>query len=112
MGEAKRRQELTTHNVVESVGLETAGGRLQVRWDDSAAATVHGQMAFFIEFLTVSGLFKRWVADCPFSYQSPNGSEARDGLGTWLLSILSGHWRYAHIVALRCHGLNQTLLAV
>jgi hypothetical protein len=112
MGEAKRREELATDRVTESVGLEIVGGRLQVRWDDSAAATVHGEMAFFIEFLTVSGLFNRWVADCPFSYQSPNGSESRDVLGTWLLSILSGHWRYAHIAALRSDGVNPNLLGM
>jgi hypothetical protein len=112
MGEAKRRQELARRDVVESVGLEIAGGRLQVRWDDSAAATVHGQMAFFIEFLTVSGLFNRWVENCPFSYESPNGSEPRDVLGTWLLSILSGHWRYAHIAALRSDGVNPSLLGM
>ena len=50
-----------------------------------------GQMAFFIEFLTATALFERWVEDCPLQYKSPNGSSRRDILGTWLLSILSGH---------------------
>jgi hypothetical protein len=29
-------------------------------------------MAYFIEFLKVSGRFDAWVADCPLSYTSGN----------------------------------------
>lgn len=112
MGEAKQRAELAKRAVVEAVGLETAGGRLQVHWDETAQATPHGQMAFFIEFLTLSGLFDRWVEDCPLSYASPNGSSPREILGTWLLSILAGHWRYAHVTAIRADGVNPRLLGM
>jgi hypothetical protein len=112
MGEANRRQDLAKREVVEALGLETAGGRLQVRWDSTAQATPHGQMAFFIEFLTVARLFDDWVADCPLAYTSPNGSTPRDVLGTWLLSILAGHWRYAHVSALRADGVNPRLLGM
>jgi hypothetical protein len=34
----------------------------------------------------------------------------RDVLGTILLSVLAGHWRYAHISALRGDGVNPGLL--
>ena len=71
-----------------------------------------GQMAFFIEFLTATGLFDQWVADCPLDYKSPNGSTPRDILGTWMLSILSGHWRYAHVSAMRTDGVNPGLLGM
>lgn len=112
MGERNRRLTAVKTEVVEALALETEGGRLQVRWDAAAQATPHGQMAFFIEFLTVSGLFERWEADCPLVYGSPNGSSRRDILGTWLLSILSGHWRYAHVSAIRCDGVNPGLLGM
>src|ERR687897_419517 len=69
-------------------------------------------MAFFIEFLTVTGLFENWVKECPLDYKSPNGSSRRDILGTWLLSIVSGHWRYAHVSAMRCDGVNPGLLGM
>ena len=95
MGEAKRRKVAVRQQVVESLGLQSAGGPIKVRWDAKSQATVHGQMAFFIEFLVATGLFDQWVKDCPLNYQSPNGSTARDIVGTWMLSILSGHWRYA-----------------
>ena len=112
MGEAKQRDLVSQQQVVEALGLETANGRLKVRWDGNAQATVLGQMPFFIEFLTITGLFDQWVADCPLDYKSPNGSNRRDILGTWLLSILSGHWRYAHVSAIRADGVNPRLLGM
>src|SRR4029450_5314375 len=66
--------------------------------------------AFFTEFRTVTGLFDRWVGDCPLAYKSPNGSSGRDILGTWMLSILCGHWRYAHVSAMRADAVNLGLL--
>ena len=90
--EAKRRDVAVRQQVVEALGLQTAGGQIKVRWDGKGQATAQGQMAFFIEFLSATGLFDQWVADCPLNYKSPNGSEPRDVLGTWMLSILSGHW--------------------
>jgi hypothetical protein len=112
MGETKQRDLVSQQQVVEALGLETANGRLKVRWDGNGQATALGQMAFFIEFLTITGLFDQWVADCPLDYKSPNGSSQRDILGTWLLSILSGHWRYAHVSAIRADGVNPRLLGM
>ena len=101
MGEAKGRGLAVRKQVVEALGLQSASGQIKVRWDENGKATAQGQMAFFIEFLTTSGLFDQWVGDCPLNYNSPNGSTARDIVGTWMLSILSGHWRYAHVSAMR-----------
>ena len=44
------------------------------------------------------------VADCPLDYTSPNAPNKRDVLGTAVLSMLSGHKRYAHMAALRADG--------
>src|SRR5262245_14193948 len=112
MGEGKRRELAVRQQVVEVLGLQSASGPLKVRWDDKSQASVLGQMAFFIEFLTATGLFGQWVADCPLDYKSPNGSTRRDILGTWMLSILSGHWRYAHVSAIRADGVNPGLLGM
>lgn len=112
MGETRQRALMVRQQVVEALGLETAGGQLKVRWDGKAQSSVMGQMAFFIEFLTVTGLFENWVKECPLDYKSPNGSSQRDILGTWLLSIVSGHWRYAHVSAMRCDGVNPGLLGM
>lgn len=92
--------------------LTTPGGRYQVRWDDNGSATALGQLAFFAEFLEVSGLFERWVTHCPMSYTSPNAPETKDVLGTWLLSILDGQWRYAHITGLRGDSVAPGILGM
>ena len=92
--------------------VSTPGGRFQVRWDENGSASALGQLAFFAEFLDVSGLFERWAASCPMSYTSNNAPEVRDVLGTWLLSILDGQHRYAHITGLRGDGVAPEILGM
>ena len=81
--------------------VDTLGGRMHVRWDREAAATPHGQLVFFAEFLAAAGVFERWVSTCPLEYRSGNAPAKRDVLGTLMLGLLAGHRRYAHITALR-----------
>jgi hypothetical protein len=68
-----------------------------------------GQLAFFIEYLKQGGLFEGWVVRCPLHLTSPNALAKREVLGTVLLSVLAGHWGYAHITALRGDGVNAPL---
>lgn len=92
--------------------IETFGGRYQVRWNEKAALTPMGQMAYFIEFLQLTGVFDAWVAGCPIDYTSPNAPKRLDLLGTWFLSVLSGHKRYAHVTSIRSDGVNPELLGM
>ena len=92
--------------------VDTFGGTVHVEWDPDAAATPLGHLAFFAEYLKVSGRFDALVADCPLHYTSPNAPSKRDVLGTVLLSVLAGQWRYAHITALRGDGVNPSLLGM
>ena len=96
----------------EPVVADTFAGRVHVEWDNTATVTPLGQLPFFIEYLKQGGLFDGWVADCPLHYTSPNAPTKRDVLGTVLLSVLAGHWRYAHITALRCDPVNPPLLGM
>lgn len=98
--------------VEQEMRLTTPGGRYQVRWDDNGSASALGQLAFFAEFLDVSGLFERWVTNCPMSYTSPNAPDTKDVPGTWLLSILDGQWRYAHITGLRGDSVAPGILGM
>ena len=95
-----------------AVSLDTFAGKIQFKWAPDAEVSSLGQMPFFIEFLKTSGLFENWVKDCPLHYTSPNAPQKRDVLGTILLSVLAGHWRYAHISALRSDGVNPELLGM
>jgi len=122
MGE-KKFQQRTVAAAVESamadvenlqgnLRVTTAGGRFQVRWDENGSASALGQLAFFAEFLDVSGLFERWTTHCPMSYTSNNAPDVRDVLGTWLLSILDGQRRYAHITGRRGDAIAPEILGM
>jgi hypothetical protein len=65
-----------------------------------------GQLVFFAQYLKASGLLDPWVEECPLRLRSPNAPPVRDVLGTAVLSILSGHQRYAHINGLRGDGVS------
>ena len=91
---------------------DTFAGRVHVEWDATAPVTPFGQLPFFIDYLKQAGLFDAFVADCPLSLTSPNAPSKRDLLGTVLLSVLAGHYRYAHITALRCDPVNPPMLGM
>jgi hypothetical protein len=122
MGEAEFEQKAVV-NAVQGVVAEqmrqaaelsiaTPGGRFQVRWDEGGSATALGQLGFFAEFLEVSGLFDCWTEGCPMGYTSPNAPTVRDVLGTWLLSILDGQRRYAHVIGLRGDAVAPQILGM
>jgi hypothetical protein len=96
----------------ERVTVDTYAGPVHVEWDPDAAVTPLGHLAFFAEFLKTSGRFDALVADCPLFYASPNAPAKRDVIGTALLAILAGQWRYAHITALRGDTVNPALLGM
>ena len=92
------------------VNVDSFTGPVRVEWDTGAAMTLLGQLPFFVDFLKTARLFDAFVADCPLQDQSPNAPKKRDVLGTTMLSMLSGHKRYAHIAALRGDGVLPGLL--
>lgn len=92
--------------------LDTFAGPVRVEWDGAGALTGLGQLVYFAEFLKVSGRFEAAAGDCPLVYTSPNAPQVRDVVGTWLLSALAGHRRYAHITALRSDRVLPELLAM
>ena len=122
MGEMKFEQKALVKAVDDAVQeqgrlaaelrITTPGGRFHIRWDEGGSATALGQLPFFAEFLEVSGLFARWVDGCPMAYTSPNAPDAVDVLGTWLLSILDGQRRYAHVAGLRGDGVAPQILGM
>jgi len=102
MGESNEAKKTALAQASEDVMVaQTMGGRMHVRWDETAQATPHGQVVFFAEFLATAGVFDRWVDGCALRYSSPNASSAHDVLGTLMLGILAGSKRYAHIAGIR-----------
>ena len=91
---------------------DTYGGKVYVEWSPQAAVTPLGQLPFFIEFLKLGGVFDSWVEECPLDNTSPNSPSKTDVLGTLMLSVLSGHKRYAHVTAMRSDDVNPSLLGM
>jgi hypothetical protein len=113
MGEADEQKKTALARASEDAMVaDTVGGRVHVRWDETAQATPHGQIVFFAEFLATAGVFGRWVRACPLRDSSPNVSRLRDVLGTLLLGILAGAKRYAHIAGVRGDALAAKALGL
>ena len=96
----------------QPVPVETYAGRVHIEWDPDAAVTPLGQLPFFIDYLKLAGLLDNWVSACPLRHTSPNAPTRLDILGTVLLSVLSGHNRYAHITMVRADTVNPPLLGM
>lgn len=92
--------------------VDTFDGKLHVEWDPNASVTPIGQLPFFIQYLKLGHRFLPWVEDCPLTYYSNNAPGKIDVLGSLLLSVLSGHTRYAHITTLACDQVNPPLLGM
>ena len=105
--------EISVHDPeLESFPVETPGGRVHIRWDHQARATPNAQLAFFAEFLAATGVYESWVDSCPLIYGSGSASHKRDVLGTWFLSVLAGHHRYAYVTGLRGDGVSPQILGM
>jgi len=97
---------------LKELSIDTYAGKIQVSFDEESDMTTSGQMIFFVAYLKLSGIWDKFVAECPIIYTSHNAPNTRDILGTILLSILSGHKRYAHITAIRSDNVNPNLLGM
>lgn len=113
---------LSTHPEGESVfsvqppsgswPVDTPGGRFRAEWDDQSPVTREGSLVFFFQFLEAGGRWEHFLKNCPLTYTGNRGSGANNVMGTVLLSVLNGHWRYAHINAVRGDGVNPGLLGM
>jgi len=97
---------------ISALVAETFDGKIHIEWDPQAQVTPLGQLPFFIQFLKMGHLFAPWVDECPLTYASNNAPKKVNVLGSFLLSILAGHTRYAHITSLMGDGVNSTLLGM
>ncbi len=83
MGESKLKRSKREEMLLSCAGVQTMAGRVQMRWATESAATPTGQLAYFVEFLNLTGLWSRWLENCPLTYTtSPNAPGKADVLGT------------------------------
>lgn len=92
--------------------VDTPGGRYYAEWDTQAPTTREGQLIFFLQFLQAGGRWEHLMERCPLHYTGNRGSGALNVMGTVFMSVLCGHWRYAHINSVRGDGINPSLLGM
>jgi len=92
--------------------VDTPGGRCHAEWETHTAVTREAQLLFFFQFLQAGARWDELLRDCPLTYTGNRGSGKANVLGTILLSVLAGHWRYAHINAVRGDRVNPALLGM
>jgi hypothetical protein len=113
MTNQKGELELPRETLISNaISAETFGGKIHIEWNPDAEVTPIGQLPFFIQYLKLGHLFKPWVEECPLTYSSNNAPRKVDVLGSFLLSILAGHKRYAHMTSLMSDRVNTKLLGM
>lgn len=96
----------------DTFAVQTPGGVFHVTYDSNAEVSHLGGVVPFAQFLQASGLFADWVSDSPLSYASNRALAVRDVLGTQVLSMICGHYRFAHITALRGDTVTPQVLGM
>ena len=92
--------------------MDTPGGRFFAEWETQAPVTREGQLMFFFQFLHAGDRWRELMRECPLCYSGNRGSGKCNVMGTILLSVLCGHWRYAHINSVRGDRVNPALLGM
>jgi hypothetical protein len=108
----KSEDQITVLPNTDSWPVDTPGGRFHAEWAMDDPVTREGSLIFFFQFLKAGGRWEELVKATPLRYGSNRGSAIRDVLGTMMLSVLAGHWRYAHINSVRGDGVNPGLLGM
>ena len=99
-------------SVISALIADTFNGKIHIEWDPQAQVTTMGQLAFFIQYLKMGHRFMPWVEECPLRYTSPNAPKKINVLGSFVLSILAGYTRYAHITRIQGDCVNAPLLGM
>ena len=108
-----KSESITTSTLTQNRWpVDTPGGRFYAEWDSQAPVTREGQLMFFFQFLEAGERWREFLADCPLHYSGNRGSGKLNVMGTAMMSILCGHWRYAHINSVRGDTVNATLLGM
>ena len=103
---------LTPTNPRPSWPVDTPGGRFYAEFDPETPLSREGQLVFFAQFLHANQRWQRFLHSCPLAYIGTRASKVVNVLGTAFMSILAGHWRYAHVNAIRGDAINPTVLGM
>jgi len=111
-GESKQPDVGPSPGDAEPMVVDTPGGRFRAQFTPDLPVSSLGALVFFAQFLATTGAFDELICETPLRYESNRAHAPRDVLGTLLLGILSGHYRYAHLAALRGDDIAPRLLGL
>jgi len=76
--------------------LTALGGVFECKWNDSVTLTTSAHSALMSAFLAAGGIFDHLVDSCPLKLTSNNAPTNRETLGTLLVGMINGSYRYRH----------------
>lgn len=105
MGESKRKRIRAEEALQRCAGVQDSGslGDIECRHPDGSARLLYRIYRAHRPLFTLD-------SNLSVDLQQPERPGIADVLGTWMLSILAGHKRYAHVTVIRGDGVNPGLL--
>jgi hypothetical protein len=92
--------------------LSPRGGRFYAEFDSDTPISREGRLVFFAQFLHAIQRWEPFLQNCPLTYTGNRGSKVVNVLGTAFISVLAGHWRYAHVNVIRGAAVNPGVLGM
>ena len=86
--------------IEKSDGLDTLGGEFGLCWNDTVPLTTGAHNAFLSAFFEAGGVFDHLVDTCPLRLTSNNAPTNRETLGTAIVGMTNGSYRYRHFDSL------------
>ena len=90
--------------------VDTPRGHFYAEFDPDTPISRESQLVFFAQFLHASQRWERFLQNCPLTYNGNRASKVVNVLGTAFMSVLAGHWRFAHVNAIRGDAVNPSVL--
>ena len=70
------------------------------------------QLVFFAQFRHAGQRWERFLKNCPLTHTGNRGCKVVHVLGPAFMSVPAGHWRYAHLNAIRGDAAHPNVLGV
>ena len=96
----------------KATGLDTLGGEFGLCWNDTVPLTTGAHNAFLSAFFEAGGVFDHLVDTCPLRLTSNNAPTNRETLGTAIVGMANGSYRYRHFDNLSGDAVTAELFGV
>ena len=102
----------TGQGIEKSTCLDTLGGEFGLNWNDTVPLTTGAHNAFLSAFFEAGGVFDHLVDTCPLRLTSNNAPTNRETLGTAIVGMTNGSYRYRHFDNLSGDAVTAELFGI